>query len=63
MQIFEKSLSNNEFQKDLKSAVDKFNGAKNNFYYAENALRIPLTIFRQSAELQEYSYPKDANLE
>ncbi len=65
LQVFEKSLSNVEFQKDLKSAVEKFNNAhgEHSFYYAENSLRIPLTIYYQSAHLKEYSYPEEEGLE
>jgi hypothetical protein len=65
MQVFEKSLKSKEFQKDLKAAVKSFNLAKEdgNYYYAEDALRIALTIYRQAAQLQEYSYPEEASSE
>jgi hypothetical protein len=64
MQIFENSLSNQEFRRDLQSAVQQFNSVQEDvFYYAENSLRIPLTIYHQSAQLKEYSYPESANME
>ncbi|KAF3361900.1 hypothetical protein PHSC3_001554 [Chlamydiales bacterium STE3] len=65
MQIFEKSLSNEEFQRDLKSAVNQFNSVnrEDSFYYADSSLRIPLTIYYQSAQLKGYSYPEDAHME
>lgn len=61
MQVFEKSLLNNGFQRDLKSAIDSFNGGA--LYFAENSLRKPLTIYYQSAQLEEYAYPEHANAE
>ena len=65
MQVFEKSLANDEFQRDLKAAVKQFNSVQgeSSFYYAENSLRIPLTIYHQSAQLKDYSYPEEAGLE
>lgn len=62
MQVFKKSLANEEFQSDLKTAVNQFNNVQEegSFYYAENSLRIPLTIYHQSAQLKEYSYPERA---
>jgi hypothetical protein len=61
IQVFERSLSNAEFQRDLKFAVKEFNDVQeqDSFCYAENVLRIPLTIYGQSANLKEYSSPKN----
>lgn len=66
MKIFEKSLSNHDFQKKIKSAIKNFETANNNekqekfqrYNVAENSLRIALTIFNQSAMLNEYVTPK-----
>lgn len=69
LQVFEKSLLNEEFQRDLKSAVDQLNVAAQDqlsfysFYDAERSLRIPLTIYHQSAKLEEYSHPAEAGME
>ncbi len=64
MAIFEKSLASPAFQRDLQAAVDKFKEkGEHSDYYAEGSLRIPLTIYKQSAALKEYSYPQEACLE
>lgn len=64
MPIFEKSLVNEEFQKHLTSAAQQFKSVQGeDFNHAENALRIPLTIFHQSASLMDYSYPTEGNQE
>lgn len=60
MQFFEGSLANEEFQRDLKTAVEQWG---EDSFQAEGALRTPLTIFDQSAQLKEYSYPKAASRE
>jgi hypothetical protein len=66
MQIFEKSLSSEEFRKDLQNIKELTLDTmleEDVFYSVESSLRILLTIYHQSAELQVYSYPEDANLE
>jgi len=65
MQVFEKSLANKEFQIDLKVAIKQFNSLQGEIplYHAENSLRIPLTIYHQSAQLKDYTYPQEAGLE
>lgn len=64
MQTFEKSLSSEEFQQDLKLAVQQFKSLQeDSLDYAERFLRTSLTIYHQSAQLEEYSHPAFANME
>lgn len=65
LKVFEKSLSSTEFQKNLESAVQKFNSTEIGEYfgYAEKSLRIPLTIYRQSENLHEYTFPTGSHRE
>ena len=65
MEIFEKSLSSELFNKTLNTAVESFKRAKNEknqekpyYGYAENELRLPMTIFQQAAELKEFTIPE-----
>jgi hypothetical protein len=61
IKIFEKSVLTEEFQNDLKLAVEKFKGAKkeDELYLGEQALRVPLTIYVQSAtQAEPYQSPR-----
>lgn len=63
IQIFERSLLNDAFQSALKDSVEYFNKAHGNYFSAESSLRNALTIFGQSAQLQEYAYPVQGGFE
>jgi hypothetical protein len=65
LRTFEDSLLNVEFQNALNVAVKEFSSAreKKSFYYAENSLRTPLTIYPQSAREKEYACPKEDGAE
>lgn len=67
--VFEKSLSCDVFKRDLNQAVTLFRKCQQatdqdkNYHSAEDDLRIPLTIFRQADELEEYTFPEDSSME
>jgi hypothetical protein len=67
MAVFEKSITSNNFKADLAEAKSCFEAAQKNsrggYYHAENELRIALTVFYQSKQLQAYRCPDDASLE
>ena len=61
MGVFDKSINGSEFKKELNLAVAHFE--KKEYHEAEKQLRVALTIFSQSKNLETYKYPVRANLE
>lgn len=63
MQVFEQSLQTPKFNEDLKSAVDEFNNyhGEEMKLYDDHSLRVMLTIFPQSEELNVYTSKNESS--